>query len=78
MNQPATALDLLYSNMQATKTLKVTITNQEPHFEFEGPWTGRDVRVIQVSVHREYKRHLRSLRRSISEPTPDPIEESTL
>lgn len=51
------------SNEQA-KRLTVDFSYRTPKFQFEGTWTGADVRVVSTHLRRAYLRHQQEMRRS--------------
>lgn len=58
----ATSVKINYGG-DKVKTLKVTLTNALPEFEFDGMWSGKDINIIIRHIRRAYLMRSRELRR---------------
>lgn len=46
----------------AAKKLVVSLDYNQPQFEFEGEWTGKDVKTAMTHLRRAYLKHVKAVR----------------
>lgn len=61
-NQDGSALDV-YSDPSAPRRMVVEMDYRTPIFTFDGPWTGKDIKVVQANLQRAFHRRQAGLRK---------------